>query len=150
MEEAVAAMGKLLSDPLPPPGARSEAHWTDVGKGRPLLEWLNGMGAPGSRISGDFHDTGGQLVSARQKSSDCGIEALFAFMASALQPADYKMAKAACLNTLVQIADRLEPPGTAPADSDLQVARRRLQERITSSLSGSMVASAPGSKEPGW
>jgi len=87
---------------------------------------------------------GGLVVSTPQKAGDCGIEALFAFMASALQPADYKLAKATCLNTLVQLADRPKPPGTAHANPALQVARRHLQERITSSLSGHMVAPQTG------
>lgn len=60
-------------------------------------------------------------------------------------PADAgKLAKAACLNTLVQICDQLEPPGSAAKNSPLQKARRRLQERITASLSGSMVAPQAG------
>ena len=142
MEEAVSAMGKLLSEPLPPPVAMSDEHWTAVDKGIPLEEWLNGMDRHESRPSARFHGPGQPLVSTRQKASDCVIESMFAFMASALPPADYKIAKAACLNTLVQIADRLEPPGTASADPDLQAARRRLQERITTSLSGYMVAPA--------
>ena len=109
------------------------------------MEWLSQVGPPGSESGVEAHrdETGRPVVTTLQKAGDWGIEAMFAFMASALQPADYKLAKAACLNTLVQIADRLEPPGTPQADPDLQAARRRLQERITSSLSGSMVASAP-------
>jgi hypothetical protein len=151
MEHAVAAMEQLLKGPIPPASASGQQLWADSAAGCPLVEWLSQVGPPGSEVGVDAHrdEAGRPVVTTRQKAGDCGIEAMFAFMASALQPADYKLAKAACLNTLVQIADRLEPPGTASADSDLQAARRRLQERITTSLSGSMVASAPASRQPG-
>lgn len=145
MEHAVAAMKQLLNGPVPPASASGQQLWAESGTGRPLVEWLSQIGPPGSEhgVDADRDEAGRPVVTTYQKAGDCGIEALFAFMASALQPADYKLAKAACLNTLVQLADRLEPPGTAPEDSALQAARRRLQERITTSLSGHMVASAP-------
>jgi hypothetical protein len=139
--EAASAMADLLAGRIPPRRQSvADAAWADTALGHPLLAWLGHAGPAGSALSADFHGTGRSLTSARQKAGDCGIEAMFAFMATALPPADYKLAKAACLNTLVQVADRVAPPGSADPDSPLQVARSRLQDRITSSLGGHMVA----------
>jgi hypothetical protein len=142
--ETVAAMQDLVAGRMPPrPLDIPEWAWLSSAKGRPLLAWLEGAGQADLE-SGDFHGTGADLQSARQKAGNCTSESLFAFLATALPPADYKLAKAACLNTLVQVADRLEPPGSAAPDSPLQAARQRLQQRITSGLSGHMVAPRPG------
>jgi hypothetical protein len=141
-DEAVTAMQDPLSGRLPPrPANMYPIAWAHCGLGAPLFFWLKSVGPADAGISADFHGTGSPLVSSPQKTGDCSTEGLFAFLATVLPPADYKLAKAACLNTLVQICDQLEPPQTAPADSPLQEARRRLQERITTALSGSMVAS---------
>jgi len=140
-DEAVAAIQDLLSGGLPPrPEDMSMRDWTFTALGRPLLTWFKSAGPADAEISTDFHGTGRPLASSPQKTGDCTSESYFAFLATVLPPADYKFAKAACLNTLVQICDQLEPPGTAAANSPLQKARRRLQERITASLSGSLVA----------
>jgi len=146
MAHAVAATKQLLDVPLPPTDTTAEERWAEAGTGHQMMEWLSHLGPPGPKppLGMDRDENHRPIGSSAQKAGDCGVEVQFAFMASALQPADYKLAKAACLNTLVQLADRLEPPGTAPADSDLQAARRRLQERITTSLSGHMVASKAG------
>jgi len=142
-DEAAAAMQDLLSGGIPPrPADLSMRDWTFCALGRPLLTWFMGAGPADAGMSTDFHGTGRPLVSSPQKTGDCASECLFAFLATVLQPADYKLAKAACLNTLVQICDQLEHPGGAAKKTPLQAARRRLQERITTSLSGSMVASA--------
>jgi hypothetical protein len=140
-DEAAAALQDLLSGGIPPrPAAMPMRDWTFCALGRPLFTWLKNAGPADAGLSTDFHGTGRPLVSSPQKTGDCVSESLFAFLATVLQPADYKLAKAACLNTLVQICDQLEPPGSAARNSPLQAARRRLQERITASLSGSMVA----------
>jgi hypothetical protein len=145
IDAAAATLQDLLCGRLPDrPAEVPERHWTQAPRARMVLEWWRGADAVDPRLSADFHGTGDMLRSARQKYDDCSAESLFAFLATALTPPDYKLAKAACLNTLVQIADRLEPPGTAAPDAPLQVARRRLQERITSSLGGHMVAQAGG------
>lgn len=152
-DDADTAMHALLSNHWPiRPQELSKPRWTETASGQPLLAWLEGMGPAGSRLSADFHGDGQPLVSAPQKSGDCGIESLFAFMATALQPADYKLAKAACLATLMQIVDRLEVPESLPTrlargvgllpEDPLQVTRSRLQQRITTSLGGAMVAPA--------
>lgn len=153
LDEADTAMQALLSNhwPIRPPGLRKTA-WTEAALGRPLLAWLQNMGPARSTLSADFHGDGRPLVSAPQKSGDCGIESLFAFMATALQPADYKLAKAACLATLMQIVDRLEVPESLPAklarvvgllpEEPLQATRSRLQQRLTASLGGAMLAPA--------
>lgn len=142
--QAVAALQDLLSGCLPPrPPDVSAQAWTHPARAHPLLAWWNRAGSVDTRISADFHGRGEPLRSSRQKSNDCTSECVFAFLVTVLPPADYKLAKAACLNTLVQIADRLEPPDTVAADAPLQVARRRLEQRITTSLSGHMVADRP-------
>lgn len=157
LDDADTAMQALLSNrwPIRPPELRKTTR-TEAALGRPLLAWLQNMGPAGSMLSDDFRGDGRPLVSAPQKSGDCGIESLFAFMATALQPADYKLAKAACLATLMQIVDRLEVPESLPAklarvvgllpEEPLQVTRSRLQQRLTTSLGGAMVA--PASPRP--
>ena len=144
-DEAVAAMQDLLSGGIPQrPADMAMSDWTFCALGMPLFTWFKSAGPADAEISTDFHGTGRPLVSSPQKTIDCTSESLFAFLATVLPPADYKLAKAACLNTLVQICDHLEPPGSAAKKSPLQVARRRLQERITTSLSGYMVAPRAG------
>jgi len=157
LNDADTAMQDLLSNRWPiPPRELPKTAWTDAALGQPLLAWLQNMGPAEARLSADFHGNGRPLVSARQKRGDCGIESLFAFMATALQRADYKLAKAACLATLMQIVDRLEVPESRPTklaraigllpEEPLQVTRSRLQQRLTTSLSGAMVA--PASPRP--
>jgi hypothetical protein len=149
-DQASATLQDLAAGRLPPrPRGVSERSWSSPAKGKPLLAWWLSARSVNGEISADFHGGGKALRSARQKAEDCSSENLFAFLATVLPPADYKLAKAACLNTLVQIADRLEPPGTADANSPLQAARKRLQQRITTSLSGHMVAPRAGAGEGG-
>jgi hypothetical protein len=142
---AVAAMSALLEGRMPDcpeaQGVRGPAS-----PGHALHAWLEGIDAGATAPQADFHGTGRPLLGVAQKEDDCPIERVFAFMATVLPPADYKLAKAAGLNALVQVADRLEPPGTAAAGSPLQAARQRLQQRITTTLSGYMVAprASPG------
>lgn len=62
-----------------------------------------------------------------QKADDCAIEVEFAWLASVLPPADYKLAKAHVLNVLAQAAKT-----AGWSETELQ----RLQDRITTSLSG--------------
>lgn len=142
VDAAAAALAGLLAGPLPAGPAPNGVHdW--VCSGQPLHAWLAGLGAaPAGGLQADFHGTGRPLLTAPQKADDCTVERIFAFMASALPPADYKLAKAAGLNLLVQLADRLEPPDTAVPDPALEAARSYLQWRLTSSLSGSAVARA--------
>jgi len=140
VDAAATALAGLLARRLPPGPAPEEAPgW--VRSGEPLRAWLAGLGtASPSGLQADFHGTGRPLLRADQKGDDCTVERIFAFMATALPPADYKLAKAAGLNLLVQLADRLEPPGTVARGSALEDARGYLQWRATSSLSGSAVA----------
>lgn len=138
--EAATALAGLLAGRLPPGPAPEDArNW--MGSGAPLHAWLTGLGtASAEGLRADFHHAGRPLRTAPQKGNDCTIERIFAFMATALPPADYKLAKAAGLNLLVQLADRLEPPGTTAPGSAVEAARCYLQWRLTSSLSGSAVA----------
>jgi hypothetical protein len=62
----------------------------------------------------------------------------FAFMATVLQPSDYKLVKAACLNTLLQLADRVESAAAAPRVP--KAVRQQLKRRISTSFSGALVA----------
>jgi hypothetical protein len=140
VDAAATALADLLAGRLPPGPAPEDAPgW--VCSGEPLHAWLAGLGtASAGGLQADFHRAGRPLLTAPQKDNDCTVERIFAFMATALPPADYKLAKAAGLNLLVQVADRLEPPGTVASGSALEDARCYLQWRATSSLSGSAVA----------
>jgi hypothetical protein len=142
VDAAAQAMTGLLSGPPPAiPAPHDTKEW--VCSGQPLHAWLAGLGAaPGGNLQADFHGTGRPLLTAPQKTHDCTVERVFAFMATGLAPADYKLAKAAGLSLLAQLADRLEPPGTAAPDSALERARCGLEWRLTSSLSGSVAAAS--------
>ncbi len=141
VDEATAAMGRLLSGPLAAPRPEKEALWSDAGCGQVLMEWLSTQVDPAAKMSAYYHDPGQKLTTTRQKSGDCGMETTFALMASALPPADYKLAKAACLNALLEANLRMLPMASWPQwTQDIQNARQPLSERITSSLSGSLVA----------
>ncbi|GKT21134.1 hypothetical protein [Acidovorax sp. SUPP3334] len=103
--------------------------WEKSAAGTPLLSWLANAGPHGSA----------PLLSEQsmppQKANDCAIEVQFAWLASVLPPADYKLVKAHTLNVLAQ------------ADGNSEKTLRRLHERITTSLSGYAVAQAPAGAE---
>jgi hypothetical protein len=106
---------------------QEDGAWRAPGAGLPLFVWLQTFGPEGV----DPEPTGPQMTP--QKSADCGIEVQFAWLASVLPEADYKLAKAHVLNTLMH----------APASHEVdEAALLRLRERVTSSLSGHAMATA--------
>jgi hypothetical protein len=139
IDAAAAAMSALLAGRMPN-CPEAEGVQGPTSPGHALYAWLEGIDDGATAPQADFHGTGRPLLGVAQKKDDCTIERVFAFMATALPPADYKLAKAAGLNALVQLADRLEPPHAAAAGSPLQQARRHLLQRMTASLSGSALA----------
>jgi hypothetical protein len=118
---ALQAIGGDLFGPAVNLPQQAHDFWEHPGAGMPLLSWLHNAGP---------HESMPQLSEQRmasQKSGDCGVEVQFAWLASVLPHADYKMAKAHVLNVLAQAAKtagRSEPE------------LLRLQDRITTSLSG--------------
>ena len=102
------------------PSADYRAHWHALHAGVPLYTWLRDEVERRS----EFAVT--QLNMRPQKRWDCAIEVEFAWLASVLHKADYKLVKAHMLNTFLQAAvDNGSPPAVV----------KRLRERVTSSLS---------------
>jgi len=96
------------------------AQWHRLDAGAPLYTWLRDEVEPDSRI-----DVTRQRARP-QKQPDCAIEVEFAWLASVLHKADYKLVKAHVLNTFLQAA---VANGSPPA------VVQRLRNRLTSSLS---------------
>ncbi|HET7864864.1 MAG TPA: hypothetical protein VFL86_10715 [Burkholderiaceae bacterium] len=141
LEEAAVELGALLAQGLPPcPGVGGDHE--PLAAGRPLLDWFAAASAKGTGLSADFHGTGMPFRAVPQKSNDCTIECVFAFMATALPPVDYKLAKAACLDGLLHVAAQMELKAAGPEAAELRTAAWRLRERITASLGGGAVAGA--------
>lgn len=141
VEAAVAGLGALLSEGPPScPGFGGGNN--PLSTGRPLLDWFAAPAAAWAALSADFHGTGMPFRAVPQKADDCTIECVFAFMATALPPVDYKLAKTACLNGLLHAAAQMELEAAGPEAALLRAAARRLRERMTTSLGGGAVASA--------
>lgn len=141
VEAAVAKLGALLAEG--PPSCPGFGGGNEpLSTGRPLLDWFAAPAAAWTGLSADFHGTGMPFRAVPQKADDCTIECVFAFMATALPPADYKLAKAACLNGLLQVAAQMELETAGPEAALLRAAARRLRERMTTSLGGGAVAGA--------
>jgi hypothetical protein len=131
LEDACEALGALQNSVVSLPGAMGEESndaWRDPWVGMPLATWLGAAGP-----DWEWQPTGQRMTP--QKHSDCSIEAEFAWLASVLPEADYKLAKANVLSALMH--------ATSPSDGDGQVLQR-LRERATSSLSGYAMAAAVG------
>ena len=138
-QEMLDAMARLLSGAalVQPPGAAAGTWYGR--KGLPLLTWLQKAGNTDAEPCARYH--GGMDFRQRpQKGFDCGIEVSFAFMATVLPPAVYKLAKAAGLNALKEIYQALKESGDVPDDMRTYMAEQRLNERITNALSGSVAA----------
>jgi len=128
IDDASAALTSLIDGTVERPGvirsSQGRQAWADPLAGAPLAFWLREVD-PTSRLQ----PTG--LRMTPQKALDCGVEAEFAWLASVLAPADYKLVKAHTLNVLRQAA----------VEVDLeQGVIDRLGDRITSSLSGHAMA----------
>lgn len=128
---AASVMLEQLQDDVyfqPPNGSLISQQWQRSGAGAPLLTWLEEGGSARSEL---------EVLSLRQppqKGQDCGLEAQFAWLATVLPEADYKLVKANALNVLAEAA--------SSTDEGEQVVQR-LHERVTSSLSGHVMSPAP-------
>ncbi|MBW8830670.1 MAG: hypothetical protein JF606_14790 [Burkholderiales bacterium] len=98
--------------------------WHDPAAGEPLFVWLSALNP-----KVQWHSTGQRMTP--QKGPDCSVEVVFAWLASVLPEADYKLAKAHVLNILTQAA--------LYHDLDKRVVER-LRERVTSGLSAHAMA----------
>ncbi|HET9642021.1 MAG TPA: hypothetical protein VFP68_01350, partial [Burkholderiaceae bacterium] len=127
LKHACASLSELSSGTRVPAASMTEAErlvWHDEGFGAPLAAWLRSVG----RMS-ELHTTGPQMTP--QKGDDCSIEVEFAWLASVLPEADYKLTKAHVLNVLLHAA-----LATGVGEEIVQ----RLRERVTSSLSAFAMA----------
>jgi hypothetical protein len=128
---ASAGLASLLDEVIERParGFQSERGrrvWDSSPSGAPLTAWLRELDSS-TPLQHTAHDV------TPQKGSECIIEMNFAWLATVLPPADYKLAKANVLNVLRQ---------TAEANAMDEEVMQRLDERITSSLSGHAMAPA--------
>jgi hypothetical protein len=125
LSEAVTGLSALPEGMVEQPSEMGSAtlhRWSRAEYGMPLLNWFSHDIAPDS----DPDPT--ELRMPAQKASDCGVEVQFAWLASVLPKADYKLAKSHVLNVLAHTDN-----------SGYRVPKfavRRLQERATSALSG--------------
>lgn len=110
--------GGVIELPAPMRG-RVSPIWHDLVAGAPLSAWLRAVN-PELKMQ----PTGKHMTP--QKDSDCAIEVEFAWLASVLSEADYKLAKAHVLNILTQAAVHNELHERVV---------KRLRDRVTSSLS---------------
>ena len=128
LDQAHAALTSLSGQVIEPPAVvRSSAalvNWHRPANGAPLAAWLRALG-PDSVLQ----PTGQRMTP--QKGQDCLIEVKFAWLASVLPEADYKLAKAHVLNILTEAAEA--------NDLDEGVLER-LRQRATSSLSAHAMA----------
>lgn len=128
LEDASAALTALSGGVIERPEAfgssRGRRIWRSVSGAAPLSAWLRSVD-PGSPLQ----PTGQRMTP--QKGGDCAIEVEFAWLASVLPEADYKLAKAHVLNVLMKaaVANDLDAP-----------VLQRLRERVTSSLSAHAMA----------
>lgn len=99
--------------------------------------WLKGIDNT-HRVSSAYFG-GTDLKQPIQNGGSCAVENTFAFLATVLSPADYKRAKAACLNTVMQIVETAKKEDGFDA---IELSKRgdRLSTRITTALSGSAVS----------
>lgn len=129
IDQARAALASLSGPVIEPPAVvRSPAalaNWHQAENGAPLAAWLRAAGPDDSFLQ----PTGPRMTP--QKGQDCLIEVEFAWLASVLPEADYKLAKAHVLNILTEAAEA--------NDLDEGVLER-LRQRATSSLSAHAMA----------
>jgi hypothetical protein len=97
---------------------------------RPIRQWLQNID-PRKTPSTAYWD-GKPLTQPVQNGGSCASENLLAFLATTLPPSDYKLAKAACLNTMAQIAEKNFKDDRAMA-RDIA----RIKERAAHALAGS-------------
>lgn len=128
IDQAHAALTSLSGHVIEPPAAfrspAARANWHQAENGAPLAAWLRAVG-PDSVLQ----PTGQRMTP--QKGEDCLIEVQFAWLASVLPEADYKLAKAHVLNILTEAAE---------ANNLDEEVLERLRQRATSSLSAHAMA----------
>lgn len=91
-----------------------------------FTEWMKTLN-PGKALSSDYFD-GKPLLQRSQKGGSCTIESAFALMATTLPRNAYKLAKAACLSTVLETGKALD--ALNPAE------RERIKERLDSAVRG--------------
>ena len=147
MSDAASALERLLAGEAPalPQGCFGAPDNGASEMGSPLHWWLKQAGPSGSRMKNVFD--GATFRNQRQKEYDCGIEAPLSWLATVMPPADYKLAKAQFLGCLKELGQQAKAVPIAHIDAVNEAlgslhpdAAKRLNERMTTSLSGSTVA----------
>jgi hypothetical protein len=127
LKDAREALGSLPGGVIELPAHMSggvSPNWHASSAGEPLSVWLSAVNP-----EMQWQATGQRMTP--QKANDCSIEVEFAWLASVLSEADYKLVKAHVLNILTQAA--------LYHQLDKRVVER-LRERVTSSLSAHAMA----------
>jgi hypothetical protein len=139
LAEAARLLDGLRDGRLPakPPYLPAPA-WSEPAAGAVLLQALHET-APGRPV--DTPPAEASTVPQKQP-SDCGVESQLAWLSTVLPSADYKLAKAAMLHAVGELADALAADAEPAERALLERAHARLAERQTSSLSGSLIAPA--------
>ena len=123
-EALTSLSGQVIEPPAVVRSSAALANWHRVANGSPLTAWLRAVG-PDSVLQ----PTGQRMTP--QKGQDCVVEVQFAWLASVLPEADYKLAKAHVLNILTEAGE-----ATHLEEEVLE----RLRQRATSSLSAHAMA----------
>lgn len=125
------ALPGLLDGTLGFEGQFPYQDYMEVAFREPLRDWLEQID-PSQHVSSTYF--GDKLLEQPvQNGASCVTENPLAFLATVLEPGSYKLAKAACLDAVRQLAEaRIDDPTDSSID--------RLQDRITHALAGSTVA----------
>lgn len=123
------ALPGLLDGSLGQGGHLPQDDVMDVLLREPLRDWLAQLD-PTKEVSSAYFD-GKVLEQPLQNGASCGSENPLAFLATVLPPSEYKLAKAACLDAVLQLAESTIDDGVSNRS------RERIQDRITHALAGS-------------
>ncbi len=102
----------------------------DVLLREPLRDWLAQIDP--SKVVSSAYFGGKVLEQPIQNGGSCGSENPLAFLATVLPPPEYKLAKAACLNAVLQFAE------SQLAETDAN-SIERIKDRVTHALAGSVL-----------
>ena len=137
LEAAGALLARVQDGALPArPAYLPPDLWLDPATGAMLEQALH-EADPSTPVLSPRRE---ESTTPQKQPADCGMESYFAWLSTVMPPADYKLAKAATLHALAELADELAQQASPPERELLDVARTRLNERATTSLAGSTVA----------
>jgi hypothetical protein len=103
-----------------------------------FTEWMKSLNL-GTALSSNYFD-GKPLLQRPQKGGSCTIESLFALMGTTLPRDAYKLAKAACLSTVLETGKAMD--ALHPAE------QKRIEERRDSAFRGIATEPMPEKFKP--